>query len=127
MNINIYINITIITLHHKVRQKKNIFKMCKYENPSIVSLPSIFPNWNVMVFRTRQRVCNRRNLLVTQDAIHFCLSYYIYYNKWDEVTYPFPTYNDATVEVWEWIHNFVPHFTMRLITYPCWVNSIHIN
>ena len=83
MNINIYINITIITLHQKVRQKKNILK---YENPSIISLPSFFPNWNVMVFRTRQMVCNRCNLLVTQDAIHFCLSNYIYHKKWGEVT-----------------------------------------
>ena len=27
---------------------------------------------------------------------------------WDEITYPFPNINCATVEVWEWISNFKP-------------------
>ena len=26
----------------------------------------------------------------------------------------------STVEVWEWINNFIPHFTRHVITYPCW-------
>ena len=30
---------------------------------------------------------------------------------WDEITYPFLNYNGATVEVKEWISNFIPHFT----------------
>ena len=38
---------------------------------------------------------------------------------WDEVTYPFPNFNGATVEVWEWISNFSPHLIMDIITYPC--------
>ena len=38
-----------------------------------------------------------------------------YYEVWDEIIYPFPNFNDATVEVWERISNFIPHFT-----YPCW-------
>ena len=29
---------------------------------------------------------------------------------WDEITYPFLNFNDCTVEVYEWISNFVPHF-----------------
>ena len=29
----------------------------------------------------------------------------------------------STVEVWEWITNFIPHFLMDLITYPCWDQS----
>ena len=24
---------------------------------------------------------------------------------WDEITYPFPNFNGATVEVWEWLSN----------------------
>ena len=40
---------------------------------------------------------------------------------WDEITYPFPNFNGCTVEVWEWINNFIPHFIMDVITYPCWV------
>ena len=32
-----------------------------------------------------------------------------------EITYPFNSY---TVEVWEWMNNFITHFTMDVITYP---------
>ena len=41
-------------------------------------------------------------------------------NMWDEITYPFPNVNGATVEVWECISNFSPHFMMDVITYPWW-------
>ena len=34
----------------------------------------------------------------------------------------------ATVEVWEWISNFITHFTGHVITYPCWVlKLIHVS
>ena len=46
---------------------------------------------------------------------------YMHYDDvWDEITYPIPNFNGAAVEVWEWISNFIPHFTGHLITYPCW-------
>ena len=35
---------------------------------------------------------------------------------WDEITYPFPNFNGATVEVWGWIGNFIPPFIMDVIT-----------
>ena len=35
---------------------------------------------------------------------------YIHYNVWDEITYSFPNFNGATVEVWEWMSNVIPHF-----------------
>ena len=35
------------------------------------------------------------------------------------ITYPFPNFNGCTVEVWEWICNFIPHFIIAVITYPC--------
>ena len=38
---------------------------------------------------------------------------------WDEITHPFPNFNGATVEVWEWISNFIPHFTGHVIIHPC--------
>ena len=41
-------------------------------------------------------------------------------NVWDEITYPFPNLNGCTVEVWEWIGIFIPHFIMDVITYPYW-------
>ena len=37
----------------------------------------------------------------------------------DEITYPFPNFNGATVEVWKWISNFIPCFIIDVITYPC--------
>ena len=36
---------------------------------------------------------------------------------WDEITYPFSNFNGATVEVWEWIDNFIPYFVMNMIIY----------
>ena len=39
---------------------------------------------------------------------------------WDEFTYPFPNFNGATVEVWEWISNFVPRVIIGVINYSCW-------
>ena len=43
---------------------------------------------------------------------------YIHYNVRNEINNPIPNFNGCTVEVWEWISNFIPHFTV--ITYPCW-------
>ena len=31
---------------------------------------------------------------------------------WDEITYPFPNFNGCTIEVWEWISNFISNFLM---------------
>ena len=47
------------------------------------------------------------------------ISNLISYKMWGEITYPLPNFNGATVEVWEWISNFTPHFTGHVITYPC--------
>ena len=41
----------------------------------------------------------------------------------DKIAYPFPNFNICTIEVWEWINNFMPHFLMDVITYPCWDQS----
>ena len=49
-------------------------------------------------------------------------SNYTHYKAWYEIAYLFPNFNGVTVEVWEWIHNFIPHFTGHVITYPCWDN-----
>ena len=46
-------------------------------------------------------------------------SNYIHHKVWDEITYPSANFNGTTVEVWEWINNFFPHFTGRVITYAC--------
>ena len=36
---------------------------------------------------------------------------------WEEITYPFLTFNGCTVEVLEWISIFIPHIKMHEITY----------
>ena len=36
----------------------------------------------------------------------------------DGINYAFTNFNDATVEVLEWISNFIPHIMIDVITYP---------
>ena len=43
---------------------------------------------------------------------------FAHYRVWDAITYPFPNFN-CNVEVWEWISNFIPHFTGHVISLPC--------
>ena len=41
-----------------------------------------------------------------------------HYNVWDEITYPFPNFNGAAVDVWERISNFILHLLgMRLLVH----------
>ena len=46
------------------------------------------------------------------------ISRHIHWNVRDEITYLFPNFNGCTVEVWEWMSNFIPNFTVHVITYP---------
>ena len=48
------------------------------------------------------------------------ISNYIYYKMWDEITYSFSHFNDATVDVREWISDFIQHFTGHVVAYPHW-------
>ena len=34
--------------------------------------------------------------------------------------YQFPNFNGATIEIMERVSNFIPHFNVHVITYPCW-------
>ena len=47
-----------------------------------------------------------------------CISNHMLRKVWDKITHPSPNINGYTVEVWEWISNFTPHFIMDAIT--CW-------
>ena len=40
----------------------------------------------------------------------------------DEITNPFLNFNGRTVEVLEWISNFIPHLTGR-VSYDCFMKS----
>ena len=44
------------------------------------------------------------------------ISNHIHYKILDEITYPFPNFNGAAVEVWEWISNFTEHYIGHAIT-----------
>ena len=48
-------------------------------------------------------------------SIPVWISDYIHHKVWDEITYPFPNFNGATVVIWGWIRNFDPHFTGHVI------------
>ena len=37
---------------------------------------------------------------------------YVSDKVWDEIIYSFPTFNGCTVEVWDGISYFIPHFTV---------------
>ena len=50
---------------------------------------------------------------------NFNPSNHIFDKLWDEIIYPSPNFNGYTVEVWEWINNFIPYFTRHVIMYPC--------
>ena len=39
-----------------------------------------------------------------------CISNHTPSKVWDRITYPFLNFNGCTVEVYEWISNFIPHF-----------------
>ena len=41
------------------------------------------------------------------------ISDHILSKVWDEIIYSFSNFNGCTVEVWEWISNFIPHFTFH--------------
>ena len=76
-----------------------------------------------MIFLSYGRNKNRLHgllLLAWINLISAWISEYIHYKLWEEITYPFPNFNGCTVEVWEWIWNFLPHFIMNVFTYLCW-------
>ena len=52
------------------------------------------------------------------------ISNYTQLRIWDEITYTFSNFNRTTIEVLEWMSNFIPHFTGHMITYPCWDLSV---
>ena len=59
-------------------------------------------------------------LLTWINLIPAWISTYIHYKVWDEITYPFRNFNYCSVEVWEWINDFISHFMIDAIIYRCW-------
>ena len=71
-------------------------------------------------YMSRPSATNLRPVLLTSLNIPTLISNYMLSNLWCEITYPFPNFNGCTVEVWEWISNFIPHSVMDVISSPCW-------
>ena len=58
-------------------------------------------------------------ILICLNKTQAWISHHMLIKVWDKCTYPFPNFNGATVEAWEWMSNFFSDFTRYLITYPC--------
>ena len=43
------------------------------------------------------------------------ISNFIHYQVWDKINNPFPNVNGCTVEIWEWMTNFILSFTGQVI------------
>ena len=57
-------------------------------------------------------------LLLTWIKFDPCMDTWIHPSwMWDEITNPFQNFNGATVEVWRWIIDVIPHFSVHVITY----------
>ena len=48
-----------------------------------------------------------------------CISNNIHYTVWARITYAFINFNSATIEVFEWISNFISHLTEEMVIYTC--------
>ena len=79
-------------------------------NPSLIK-PPLNLNCNSVKLEFTS-FCHRDITLITA-----WVSNHIHYKVRDEITNPFPNLN-VTVEVWEWIINFIRCYIMEVITYP---------
>ena len=53
-------------------------------------------------------------------VISLWISNHIHHIVWYEIAYHFPNFDGATIEVCEWIKSFIAHFSVHVITDPCW-------
>ena len=60
------------------------------------------------------------------ELIPVWISNYVHYKVRTEITYPFPNFNGATTEVWEWISNFTLYWACDYL-YMLWLKSNHVS
>ena len=101
------------------------------DNWAVVTCANLWPDWIYRYIINAKRIFT---LLVLRDHKYFVkwvpysgcvgvrftlitawISNYIHYKVWDKIMYPFPNFNDATLEVWEWIINFILPFTRHCL------------
>ena len=66
-------------------------------------------------------------LLTGINLIPACISNLIYYEIWDEITCPFANSNGTTIEVWEWINNFMALYWTCDYLSMLGLKSIHVS
>ena len=99
-----------IRTHLTSSQSKYIFFFINHQN--IVSLTLLYCLWktvnlSVWILPIRSPFCYHSLTLIPA---------WISAGKvWDEFTYLFPNFNSATVTVWKWINNLIPHLIMDVI------------
>ena len=76
-------------------------------------------SFSATVLEYMKAICMFYGIYSTSEAVPAWMNNYIHYKMWDEITYSFPNFNGAAIEVCEWISNFIPHFTVHVITYSC--------
>ena len=57
------------------------------------------------------------NLYYQGPLLLTCISNHMPSKLQDVFAYPIPSFNGFTIEIWDWISNFIPHFIMDIITY----------
>ena len=55
------------------------------------------------------------------------ISNYIHCKVWDGIIYSLLNFNGSDAEFWEWISNFIPHFTGRDYLSMLELKSIHLS
>ena len=87
--------------------------LAEHDSPKILKLPCILSDQSVFLTCTfcmdthiKDPFYKHRLTFITTS-----ITMYSRYKIWDEITHLFPTFNGTTIEVWEWISNFVPYFT----------------
>ena len=61
-----------------------------------------------------------------ENLIEAWISNCVYNTAWEDIIYPIPNFNSTTVEVWELINNFIPHFTGMWLIIHAGVKSIYV-
>ena len=86
-------------------------------------------DWYLSILLSRHRYCWRLGPFYKHGLflIKEWKSNYIHYKVWGEITWSFPNFNAATIQVREWITNFIPHIIGHVITYLCWIKLIHVS
>ena len=69
---------------------------------------------NCFTYNISHELCTLFALWCQGPLILIWISQQIHYKVLDEITYPFPNFNGCTIDVWEWISDFIQHFTSHV-------------